>query len=373
MSGKTATIRTILADDLEQVHQLYAEVYGDQSLGLWRRRYAWQFERNPSTQYRPCQLWVAEEAGAVLGFLASFPIRLLVAGREVVTLCPCDLMVSSAARGSGLGRRLVEAYSAATAGLAPALQYSRPSGRVFERLGYQAVFAQPVLLRPYDAGALLTFALSGRPSSTPSWGLLQRTALPVAGALGGMAARILNRVRRPSGAPGVTVDVAREAGPEFDRLWASLAPHFPAVVVRDRAFIQWRFFDDPLRHHTVLVARDQSADPLGYVALTTATRRGVSFGLLMDLFASPTAGDVVETLVAEALKVLEGSGVAVVSSLGLEPRVRRCVRRFLYVQPRRMELPALLRWHGDPTLAQVVYDARSWHLSYADGDEAFSF
>jgi GNAT superfamily N-acetyltransferase len=372
MSDKLAIVRQLRPDDFEQVHQQYSEVYGEQSLSLWRRRFAWQFERNPATRYRPSHLWVAEEAGRVLGFLASFPVRMVVAGREVVTLCPCDLLVSNSARGSGLGRRLVEAYSAATGELAPALQYSPASGRIFRRLGYQAVFAEPVLLRPCDAGALLAFALSRRSSNKSPSGLLRRAILPAAGALGSKAVRILNRVRSPRMAPNLTVDVAAEAGPEFDVLWANLAPCFPAVMVRDRAFIQWRFFDDPLRSHTVLVLRDPEANLLGYAVLTTAVRRGVPFGFLMDLFTDPAAPDLVDALVAGALRSLEGRGVAGLVSLGLDPRLRRRVRHFLYARQRRSELPALLRWHGDQALAPVVYDDSSWHFSYADGDEAFS-
>jgi ribosomal protein S18 acetylase RimI-like enzyme len=373
MKGTSAEVRTMVPRDLPQVHRLHAEVFGEHSLELWRRRYDWQFERSPGTKYRRSVLWVADQSGEILGFLASFPIRVSVAGREVVTLCPSDFMVSTKARGAGLGRRLVDAYSAETGDLAPALQYSPPSGRIFRNAGYQPVDAQPVLLRPYDVGRLLAFALGGRLTKRSPSATLQRSAMPAARLLGGISVRVVNRMRRPSKDPGLTIEATTQAGQDFDNLWSALAGQFPSVLVRDRAFVEWRFLRDPLRSHIVLTARNTDGRLVGYLALTTGNRRGVLFGYLMDLFTARTAINVADSLIAEALTIFERDGVAAVTSLGLHPDLRRRVARFLYVRRKSIGLPALLRWRGEPSVAQVVYDASKWHLSYADGDEAFSF
>src|SRR5690349_708351 len=105
--GATAAVREMVPADLPNVHRLHAEVFGDRSLELWRGRYQWQFENGPAAKLRDAPFWVAEQSGEILGFLASFPIRVWVDGRQIVTLNPSDFMVSSRARGAGLGRRLV--------------------------------------------------------------------------------------------------------------------------------------------------------------------------------------------------------------------------------------------------------------------------
>lgn len=363
----------MVSDDLPRVHRLHSEVFGEHSLDLWRRRFAWQFERSPATKFRRSVLWVAEESEEILGFLASFPIRVSVAGRELVTLCPSDFMVSPRARGAGLGRRLVDAYSAETGDLAPALQYSPPSGRIFRKAGYRAVDAQSILLRPYSAGKLLALVLGERLEGRSPWVALQRSAMPAARMGGGFAMRLINRLRRPVTDPALTVRTTTQAGEDFDNLWSALARQFPAVVVRDRAFVDWRFLQDPLRRHTVITARNARGDLLGYLALTTGTRRGVLLGYFMDLFTEPTASNVVDSLIAEALTLFERDEVAAVSCLGLHPEIQQRVARFLYVRRETLALPALLSWRGEPSIADVVYNASSWHLSYADGDEAFSF
>lgn len=372
MTSGDTTIRPVQKEDIPKVLELYAEVFGPDSADLWRRRYEWEFEQNPATRFRPSRLWVAERNGNVVGFLASFPMRVWLRNQEVVTLCPCDLMVSGAVRGAGLGKKLIDAYLAADIPLANALVYSPAAARIYRKLGYRLVAAEPVMLRPYSSRELVRFIRNRQESSDSSQGLVRRGVLAVVGFTSGPVFTLMNRVRRPKASSELSVRVDHVIGPDFDSLWRSLTSHFPAVPVRDRAFVEWRFCNDPIRRHILLTARDRAGNLRGYIAFMTAKRRGVLFGYLMDLFTNPDASDVIDALLAEALRMLEATGVAAVTSLGLHPRIRRRVRRYMYLRPRMMELPAWMRWHGDPTVADTVYDAESWHISYADGDDAFS-
>ena len=372
MTEGKAAVRPLRDEDFDDVHALYADVFGAESLELWQRRFSWQFDQNPAAIDRPSQFWVAEAEGAIVGFLASFPMRLSLGDRVVLTSCPCDLMVSGAARGLGLGRALIDAYLATSPPLANALAYSPSAARIYRKLGYREVFAEPVLVRPYAAQELMQFVLDQRGATGVAARLTRRFAVPTLGLFAGLSCKMMNSLLAPRRSSGVSINQITAAGDEFDTLWATLRQDFPAVPVRDRAFVQWRFLDDPLRQHTVLIARGSAGEPLGYLAFMTAARRGVSFGYLMDLFASPTTSRVIESLLGEALRLLEAKRVAAINSLGLHPGIRRTVQKSLYFRPRRMELPAWLRWHGDPSLANLVYDADNWHLAHADGDDAFS-
>jgi predicted N-acetyltransferase YhbS len=373
MTEARGEIRYFEARDQEQVESLYAEVFGERSLASWRRRFQWQFERNPSTASRRSLLWVAEYRHGIVGFLASFPMRVSVGETELVTLCPCDLMISSEARGLGLGTRLMKHYLASGPVLANALQYSAAAASIYDRLGYAAVAAEPQMLRPYDMGALVSSRIRARVEgrSVPL-SFAAGVAAPLIGLVANTAAAGLNSVRKPRPSRAVAVAAITEAGPEFDRLWHQLRPRFAAVVVRDRAFVQWRFLDDPLRRNTVLVARSLSGEALGYAAVMVAERHDVRLGYLLDVFADPKADAVIDALMAAALKALEADHVAAVNCLGLHPGIRRRVHRYLYLRTRSRENPARFLWQGEPALAPVVYEASSWHLTHADGDETFS-
>jgi hypothetical protein len=303
-----------------------------------------------------------------VGFLAAFPARLWMRDREITIFYGCDLGVTRRASGYGLGMHLINAQREAPGNLlANALQYSHGNGLIHDRLRYESVEIQQVCLRPYNVRAIAR-AVAGRNGGGSRLRRVVAMGAPVAQVLAGVA----RMVRRPGGAPGIAVDRVERPGAEFDRLWESVKGEFDIIPVRHGGWAAWRYADDPITRHDVLLARDGAGQPLGYVAVSGATRRGLAVGRIMDLLASPNRPDVVGALLAGALEVLERRGVDLVSCLGLHPALRRLVGRYLFLSPASLSVPARLQWRGDPDLAPMVYDAAAWHLSYADGDEAFT-
>jgi len=359
--------------DLPAVGGLYAEVFGQTAHDLWQRRWRWQFVETPATRYAPARCWVGEVGGDVAGFLASFPARCWIHDREETIYYPCDLMVTPRAAGFGLGFRLVSAYRDAPGNLLPnALQYSAGNGLIHDLLRYRRLEVQPVAMRPYSTGALRRALFGAASLSGWDWAAWLPRIAAAGQPVVHVAAVAARAWRRPARSRALTVTRESQAGPEFDQLWREARTAFAIVPVRDRAWIAWRYFADPLTRHELLLARDAGRAPLGYAAVSTATRRGITVGRIMDLFAPPGRPDVVRTLVAEALAILEQRRVDVVACLGLHPALRRTVRRYLFLTPQRWSVPARVLWSGDPERERLVYDPASWHLSYADGDEAFT-
>jgi hypothetical protein len=57
------------------------------------------------------------------------------------------------------------------------------------------------------------------------------------------------------------------------------------MVIRDRAFLAWRFAGVSGRRYHILISQAQG-QMLGYVVLRCATIRGVETGLVMDLLVT---------------------------------------------------------------------------------------
>jgi GNAT superfamily N-acetyltransferase len=360
-------VREYAAADFESVAALYTVAFGEQARNRWVKRFDWEFRDNPAATGAPLHMWVVEKSGTILGFLAALPARVKLNDTTCVAHYPCDLMVAPEARGQGLGQRLWLAYLSATDTLSTVPAYAPATGRLCTRLGYRPVDAAPYYARPYDVRPTLRRKLAASP--------LGPTAALLAGGIGwglnGLAA-VRNRLGKPRVRPDYVVTRAASAGSEFDRLWQTVAPLIPALAVRDRAFVQWRFFDDPVFEHTVLVARDRTDAIAGYCDLTVTDKGYMTVGRIMDVFAPPAAVDLVATLLRSALEHLEHRRVAAVSSLGLCPGIRAVVRRPLYLRASATAHPAMLLWKGAPAMAPLVYDASNWHFSFADGDEGFS-
>src|SRR5947207_15381365 len=63
---------------------------------------------------------------------------------------------------------------------------------------------------------------------------------------------------------GVRIAREQRAGSEFDELWARVGPAYENCVVRDAAWVQWRFLDAPGGVYSVLLAEREDG-PSGYI------------------------------------------------------------------------------------------------------------
>lgn len=365
------TIRTFQASDRKAVEYLYREVFGDGAMRLFAARWDWQFHDNPACVSLGPVMWVAEVNEKLVGFLASFTTRFKVFDDVAVLRLPCDLMVSSAVRGKGVGEQLIRAYIETEPRIANALGYSPPAGRMYHRLGYREVDAEPLMMRPYDLRPIFVDIAERRVRS----GGLGTLASGVARGFGGLlnpGLRVLNRFRRAHPSARYRVRRCTVAGEDFDKLWRRLAPEFSIAAIRDRKWVQWRFLDDPLFDHALLTAYDDREELVGYVDVRTSDRRGIRFGRILDLFCDPRDSDLVRTLLAAGGTQLESEGVDVVTCLGHVTGIRGEIARYCYYRPSRLQRPAMFLIKGESSSDELAYEAAAWHLTHADGDDGFS-
>jgi len=146
---------------------------------------------------------------------------------------------------------------------------------------------------------------------------------------------------------------------------------FLSQVVRDQAFVQWRFIDDPVFTNTVLVARKFDGSLNGYLAARVSEIKGMKTGRILDVFAPFDAPDVTHALIRSALKLFSNEGADIISCVGLLPALRRLITPYFYLTLKQFNEPAWLLWKGNPELAPLVYDSVQWHVTHADSDIGF--
>jgi predicted N-acetyltransferase YhbS len=370
-SGTNVSIRQFCEDDKAAVASLYTKVFGESATLAIMNRWDWQFHNNPACDSVEFLMWVAELEDEIVGFLASFPTRFKVFDKEVIIRLPCDLMVSSAARGRRVGEKLIRAYIETEELILNALAYSPAAGRLYYRLGYREVDAERLRMRPYDLRPTLRDVLSRR-LSRRACRVLTRPIASVVGGILNLGFGVINRVMVPAHSDEFDVRPCAVADAGFDELWKRISPAFPITAVRDSRWVQWRFLDDPSFEHRLLCAFDQQRGLVGYVDVRISTKNGLRFGRILDLFCDPGAPDLAESLVAAGIRHLEAEGVDMITCLGHLSGLQRVIAKFCYLVPKRYQKPALIVWKGHEAMAGAVYDSDQWHLTHADGDDSFT-
>jgi GNAT superfamily N-acetyltransferase len=206
----------------------------------------------------------------------TIPTRVSLHGEpHVANLC---LNVATAAewRGRGVFSALLDQVSAVSGeeGLAFTFAFpnraSHPS--FIKRASYTDVGSVPLLLRPLNPQRLVRKKTGNR-------------ALARIASVAGLIWRPLP-ARPPDEAPDVEITPVESFDDSFTAFWERIKRRFPVMVVRDAAYLNWRFVEVPIRRYARFAARSHG-EVRGYIVLRVAPVSRFDAGLIVDLVVEP--------------------------------------------------------------------------------------
>jgi hypothetical protein len=162
------------------------------------------------------------------------------------------------------------------------------------------------------------------------------------------------------------VDSSWSPGADADQWWRTAAPRGRIMVVRDRAFLQWRF-GSAYR----LFALQGASGVAGYVAARIVVRAGLRVGMIVDCMAAETVAGV-RLLTAAVARLREQGAAAAVGYFLPQSLPWRCARAAGFLRlpealaPR--EYPVYVRVRSGDEHGPALRDPARWLLSMADSD-----
>jgi hypothetical protein len=161
--------------------------------------------------------------------------------------------------------------------------------------------------------------------------------------------------------------------PDFDEFWVKVRDKYPVMVIRDRAFLAWRFAELSGRRYHILVARARD-EMLGYAVLRCSNIRGVKTGLIMDFLViggvpGETAG---AYLMAEAEAYFRAQEMSLGAGLmmPLAAAEQRILHQAGYARLPQSLAPRVFRFafvvHRTDEKDLSSFSAREWFVTLAD-------
>jgi hypothetical protein len=271
-------IREFREGDEESLLATFNEVFGagrDDYEPRTQAQWDWAFRHNPAGR----RVFVGLHSGRVVSQYAALPVRVWIDGRESAFAQIVDSMVHPDHR-RGLKRPglfvntalpFFDEYGGPDKDL---VHYGWPienawrMGKTF--LHYEVVRTQNILAREPGEGSLE--------------------------------------------GPGEVVELER-----FDEqakwLWDRCAGDFGASAIRDAAFLNWRFVDNPHHDYTVYGVRDDAGVLAGYAVYRSGDWVQPNMGLVADWLVPPDRPDVVELLHHGLLARARRDGVASIATV----------------------------------------------------------
>jgi len=250
----------------------------------------WWFEDNPVGSRL---VTLMQDGDEVVGVAAMSFFRMILDGAESLVAMPVHVATDPDYRRRGIFPALeaVNEKQAAAAG--------SPLTLTFPNAASHPIFVGP--LGWIDLPQRRLWARVLRPGAVPRY-LLRRPGPP-----GGLRAadpepRELGRLR---------IEPLTRVGPEADALWRAAAPAFGNHIVKDAAYLNWRFAQAPREYRLFAASRDGRL--VGLAVLGYAYRHGVAGGFLADLIAPPGERAAVVALLRRALDDVRGGADALIA------------------------------------------------------------
>ena len=345
------SIEFVDASDQPALFDLYRRVASFPPPDQIARYHAWKFEANPQRDGRRLH-WAARLDGRLVGSMAHMPVTVSAAGQKAPAAWAVDLMVAPEARGRGVARRIFEHFRrhvpvALSMGYGPASATSR----VARASGFVGLQPRRYLFR----------LLSMRPlaQAVPGGAMV--------GTLLGPASRTLLRYRRRPALAGEVTRLSR-FDDLFDTLWARVSRETAVCVHRDRATMNWRYFENPFHTYTVLALLD-GATLRGCLVAKVVQQSPYVYGTIAEFLVPEQEDDVQHALLAEAMQLFEDARVDIVKTLEPPGKIGGVLRRAGFRSfGRRSDLVVATDSSLGHDLRTAVGDASAWYLTKGDCD-----
>jgi hypothetical protein len=314
----------------------------------------WKYLKNP---HGPSIVWVAESLqGDMVGSLAFVPRRICIQGKEHLTLLAADGMVFKEWQRHGIFVRLLEIMFEKSWALEAPLVIAFSGRRSikgllrtdWDEVGLVQEWVLPLRGRYWLKGIIRRLPFLSGPVSALGDFLLGQGRLR-----GFMKRNLATEVRK-----------VERFDEDLAQAGMKALKERPLFLVRDQAFLNWRYVDNPTGRHQCFGAYRDS-EPKGYLVMETAGGRSY----IIDLVALDSLAR--EDLLAFA--VLEGrrTGAEMLHCMALEgDEVDMLLRAWGFkCLPREGLLPFMIKTKPDQEpLKQVVTRSRLWYLSHGDKD-----
>ena len=351
-------------DDAQDCLRFLGKIRGDSETAATAYQ-DWQWQRNPAG---PAIVTLGREVetSGLVGQVVTIPVKVRLSGKVRTAGLFLNPVADPAYEDRDMFVGLMRDGCAFSAEEGIAFSYGFP-GRLsystfVDKAGFRDIGSVPLLIRPLNPERLA----------------VKTTRSVVLGKTASIARKIW---RTPplappqEGPPGLEIAEVSSFDDSFAVFWDRVQHRFPVMVVRDPAYLNWRFVDVPTREYTTFVARS-GGQIRGFIVLRVAPLGRFSAGLIVDLVveASAEGRAAGRLLIDQAYSYSKEHDLDLVASLALrhadEFRLLRSrgfwvCPKFLQPQPFRLAV----RCHDEEASpSRLAYDLRNWFVTMADYD-----
>ncbi len=364
MNTTGSIVRPATPDDFPAIAELLDSKLGkrpyEHRLRLWR----WRFDLNPTRTDEFPGILVAERDGRIVGAQGLIPMRVKAGDLYLNASCSCDLAAEPSARTAGMALK----FRAMGKGVSPlhlSTSANEPSHKVTLSLeGREVSAGRRKFLKPLKIGGLLLHRWKRKSILHGiAAGAIQAVLKPVDWILA-----TWNSLRPRQKVPGGIVKDIKYFDERFRDFWEQLAREHAILVMRDPAYLNWRYTEYPFPGIQSFEWTRESK-VLGFAVLHIGIDEDhLRFAALLELVGLKSEPRALSHLLEEAIRRAAWAGahylIARASTAEQEVLMRRSGFR-----ARDLHYSPVTYKNNSSVPTEMFENDRNWYLSLGDGDE----
>jgi hypothetical protein len=320
----------------------------------------WKFRDNPFGSF----IWVGEHDGQIVGHVAYLPVSMKIGDRTGVGCQTVDVVIHPKFRRRGMFLALQEAerMQADKRGVDAIYGFpNNPSGHLKVGGARTRARKEPTLVKFLDANKLPSMIIGLRGPKILE--IAARILLKIFLGIMSLYSRIVSPPNNNYSFEDIEISTIKSFDDRIDDFWKTVSGHYDVIVIRNKKYLNWRYFEKSNAEYTVLLA-EKYGKILGYVALTHKVERNSKTGYIVDILAS--SANALDLLISKSIEYFKKENVALIRCLMLKNNV--CYK----ILGSCGFIPVGSIWfvtRSHPCLPETLFhDSQKWYITFGDTD-----
>jgi GNAT superfamily N-acetyltransferase len=323
--------------------------------------WVWQHRQNPAGE-AIITVAEAEDEHNIIGHECLLPLRIKIGSGTYLIANSIDSMVHPEFRGFGIYRQIIQKSIENTKRNAILFTYNFPNKiayRANKNIGVKPIFKKtPLWVKP-----LHLRNIASRYTGKNGMGTQLLTVIGK-GFLG-----MLDKSRNYQ----IHTDIreVKEIDDRFDNLWQQASPHHRIILVRDKAYLDWRYAKKPDADYIIYVS-EQGNRLLGYIVLRDIEDKDLKIGWIADILTRHKDTPALMDLVTKAILHFRTQGSDMVLCVMpprayLVPSLQK--HGFIFISKWRRRISTVRIRESVPNNDKLqLYNSNDWFLTWGDSD-----
>jgi len=263
----------------------------------------WEYKNNPFGHH----IGVAEHNGQIVGHMALIPTYVKVGEKTVMGSQAVDLLVHPKFRRQGMFLALGKMLTSEAGKKEIDITYGFPNAPAHSghlKYDWFDVCKVHELIKPINMNKMVDLLdqhriprfLSRYKISRDIIKPILQIILPIIS----FFSRIFNRIENNYNLRNAKICTIESFDDRIDDFWKKVSNYYPIIAVRNKKYLNWRYFEKPNVKYTVLLA-EKNEEILGYIVLRFTIQKNLRLGYIVDILALPDKKAVVQSLIAKAV------------------------------------------------------------------------